>query len=278
MKKLNKLLSVVLVLSLAMSSAIYVFGNNNRTNDGKTKENNIDKELNITLRDEKNIKLKYDYSFDLNNSKDKIHKYRDDKNNEIFVNEDKKITGIIYKENESKRKSRTNFEQLKKIAQKEVENYVDINDYCYETYRHHEQLQTYTFIWTKYINSIKTVDSIQVTLSSNGELLSTIMPNVGLFNSNSRDKMELSRKHISEEEAVKFLEKVIKNNFKKLNDISLKSYSILEEELCFVESGDLVWKYFIELQYYDEENEIDLSTAKYVLINAISGETLEIQY
>ncbi|MDQ2086958.1 hypothetical protein RBH29_11015 [Herbivorax sp. ANBcel31] len=279
MKKLNKLLLVVLILSIIMSSAIYVLGNTNiNTNNREKIDQTVDSEIHVKCKNDKlDIKLKYDYSLNLPNSKSKIHTYTNETKDEYFVDENQKIVGVHYNQKELNRKPNLNVNQLKKIAQKEVERYIDIKDYDFETYRYSEHLQNYTFVWTKYINKIKTVDSIQVTVNNKGELISTVMPHVGLFDANDREKIELSKNHINKKEADELLDKAINNNFSKLNDLNLNNYSILEKELCFIKSRELVWKYYISLEYYNTDSRNDLSLGEYILIDAISGKIIEMQ-
>ncbi|TYQ15642.1 UNVERIFIED_CONTAM: hypothetical protein Cloal_2116 [Acetivibrio alkalicellulosi] len=278
MKKLNKLLLIILIFSLIISSAIYVFGNDNITNNKGKIDNTVDEEVYIRRNNDiSNIKLKYKYSFNSHDSKSKIHKYTNENNDEFILNEDQKIVLVYYKQKESNKKSTLNINQLKKIAQEEISNYADIKDYDYETYIYHEQLQNYSFIFTKYINKIKTVDSIQVNINNKGELISTIMPHIGLFDYNDKDKIELSNKYINKKEADELLDTTIKNKFGKLYNFYLKDYSVLEEELYFIKSGELVWKYFIRLEYFNTDRNSDLLLGEYIIIDAISGKIIEMQ-
>jgi len=248
----QKIITIGIISLLAVFS-IYgnVFAMVKNSSELNTRQINfMDKDVELKL-DTKNIASKLD----------DISVYTDLENNE-YVFKDGVMVGFLKERDLSKIKStKTSHsyasEEKKEINKLNVDNFVksiineditSFDEYKFEGVKYIYDYDEIDYTYTKYIDGIRTNDSIVVSLDSEGQVVSYIANRQGIFN---------NLKLLEEEEKIdKYILHQVESNYR-----NATSYKIENKLIDFID-GRYVISYDVELKI---DNYIDLITIDFEL-------------
>jgi len=257
MKKINIVLTVILILSVSIST---VYANLNQNSDYIESESIYDedemKKIEYQFADLSKKKLKYKYTKSDKNLGATHLTYSDSDDVEYTFDSVTKNLKIIRDTKKFNKKSKKaskvkNFMGKDTIAKNTLKKVVkNSRNYKLVDAKYNEEYKCYKYSWAKFIGGIKSCDEVFIDISLDGEVLCVVIPNEGLFDNNDFEVHKKVNNYISKERALQILDKEVKKSSE--TRYILDSYEVQESNLYFNKDKRLVWSFLVSTKYKTE--------------------------